>query len=37
MTLLCKIITFAKSKEVKPRSNLEEFPKEDYGSKSFAL
>jgi hypothetical protein len=33
-TLRCKIITLEKSKEVKTGSNLEEFPKEDYVSKS---
>jgi hypothetical protein len=35
--LLCKRITFAKSEVVKPASNLEEFPKEDYGAKSVVL
>jgi hypothetical protein len=36
-TLLCKRITFAKFKELKPGSNLEEFPKEGYGAKSSVL
>jgi hypothetical protein len=35
--LLCKRITVAKSKEVKTRSNLAEYSKEDYGSKSVPL
>jgi hypothetical protein len=36
-TLLCKRIAFAKSKEVKPGSNLREFPQEGYGSTSVVL
>jgi hypothetical protein len=32
--LLCKNVTIAKFKEVKPGSNLTEFSKEGYGSKS---
>jgi hypothetical protein len=35
--LFCKRITVAKSKEVKTKSNLAEFSKEGYGSKSALL
>jgi hypothetical protein len=37
MTLLCKIITVAKSKEVKTSSNLAESSKEGYGPKRVVL
>jgi hypothetical protein len=37
MTLLCKKITVAKSKEVKTRCNLAESSKEGYGSKRAVL
>jgi hypothetical protein len=33
-TLLCKTITVSKSQEVKPGSNLAQFYKQGYGSKS---